>query len=74
MALIDLSDWLDRFGAASSRGVTPSEVEAIRIVAHEMEASQPLRKEAAPEPLRVRWSRLWRRSFRRLGRQPRGAT
>ncbi len=41
MALIDLSDWLDRFGAASSRGVTPSEVEAIRIVAHEMESSRP---------------------------------
>jgi hypothetical protein len=74
MALIDLSDWLDRSGAASSRGVTPSEVEAIRIVAHEMESCSATRKEAAPKPFRVRWSRLWRRAFRRLGRQPRGAT
>lgn len=74
MALIDLSDWLDRFGAASARGVTPSEVEAIRIVALEMESSRATRKDADPEPLRVRWSRLWRRAFRRRGRQPRGAT
>ena len=72
MALIDLSDWLDRFGAASSRGVTPSELDSLRIVADEAESARAAPKEAAPEPLRVRWGRLWRRAFWRLRRQPRG--
>lgn len=72
MALIDLSEWLDRFGATSSRGATPSELESLRVVAQETESVGSAPKEAAPERLLVRWRRLWRRAFWRLRRQPRG--
>src|SRR5205085_10246073 len=73
MALIDLSDWLDRFAADSSRDIAPAELEGIRITAHETEPAHDKRKHAASQLLAERWSRLWRRAFRRLKRQPGGA-
>jgi hypothetical protein len=73
MALIDLSDWLDRFGAESTRAAAPSELEAIRIVAHETAPSHAPHKVAAAPALRLRWRRMWRRAFQRL-RRPGNAT
>jgi hypothetical protein len=73
MALISLSDWLDRSGEGESRAPTDAELESLRIVVDEGD-----RRAAAPkaavfrEPLRQRWLRLWRRAFLRLKRQPSG--
>ena len=72
MALIDLSDWLDRFGATSSRGVQPSDLESLRIVPHASESARAAPKNAAPGRLRIRWNCFWKRALRRLKRQPRG--
>ena len=73
MALISLSDWLDRSGEIQSQALTQAELESVRIVVDEGGNRPPAPEDLqAREPLRQRWLRLWRRAFWRLRRQPSG--
>jgi len=75
MALIPLSDWIDRFGDVSSRAATESDLESLRIVVEDVDPARASASDAAKVPrLRRRWFGLWQRMFWRLrGRAGRAA-
>jgi hypothetical protein len=73
MALISLSDWLDRSGDSHAQALTEAELESVRIVIDEGGHRPPAPEGLQPrEPLPQRWLRMWRRAFWRLRRQPSG--
>jgi hypothetical protein len=72
MALISLSDWLDRFGDAPPASPSPSELDALRFAATEGTAPVDLAEIKARAGWRDRIRRACRRAFWRLKRQPSG--
>lgn len=74
MALISLSDWLDRFGDAASTAPSTSELESLRIRVSEEPATAPndSARVKSAAGWRIRLGQAWRRAFCRLRRQPTG--
>jgi len=75
MALIPLSDWIDRFGDLSSAAAPESNLESLRIVVEDVDPARAAANEVAHvRPSRRRWVGLWQRMFWRLrGRAGRAA-
>jgi len=76
MALISLSDWLDRFGDAPQASPSDSELDSIRFAAAEVPATPAV--DRAEGKVRAGWRdrlrRACRRAFWRLKRLPSGQT
>jgi len=74
MALIDLSDWLDRFGDAPAATSATPELDALRFGVTEVPVRAP--DDRAPNGVRAGWRlrlrQAWRRAFWRLKRMPSG--
>jgi len=74
MALISLSDWLDRFGDASTTHDRAEDLESLRFTATESPSPPPhdRRTTTARARWRERLRRAYRRVFWRLKRLPSG--
>jgi len=73
MALISLSDWLDRFGDAPAATSSTSELDSLRFAVTEASAPADARaKKSLRAGWRARLGQAWRRVFWRLRRAPSG--
>jgi hypothetical protein len=73
MALISLSDWLDRFGDAPAATSSTSELDSLRLDVSESPAPPDARAGTSVRAgWRVRLRQAWRRTFWRLRRAPSG--
>jgi hypothetical protein len=70
MALISLSEWLDRHGDAPSTLPPPSELDSLHLTASE--EATPEAKKPVRESWRHRLDRAWRRACWRLRRHASG--
>ena len=72
MALISLSDWLDRHGDAPSSLPSDSELDSLRLTATDSVLPAEAKQPAPGAGWRARVYQAWRRAFWRLRRQASG--
>jgi hypothetical protein len=73
MALISLSDWLDRFGDTESQPVAPAALDSLRFETREDVVEERRRPAPRASDAGRRAAQAWRRIFWRWKRQPGGA-
>lgn len=73
MALISLSDWLDRFGDRASASLSPAVLDEVHFSATEVEPPANEGPARARRSLGERLQQACRRAFWRLKRQPTGS-
>jgi hypothetical protein len=76
MALISLSDWLDRFGDTAPGSTSPAALDLLRFSATEAGPARAANEHSASSRRSVseRLQQAWRRAFWRLKGQPSGST